>query len=65
MQGLPSIVLLFLNKFDKFNTTGTRMIDSIDRMTLKLLLNHIFGVKTSRFCHYVCNIVMDIMTQHF
>ena len=27
------------------------MLDSIYHMTLKLLKNHIFSVKTSRFCH--------------
>ena len=35
------------------------MLDSIYRMTLKLLKNHILGVKTSRFCHLVSNIIMD------
>ena len=29
MQGLPSIVLLFCNKFNKFNNTGARMVESI------------------------------------
>ena len=28
MQGLPSILSLFLNEFDKFNNTGARMLDS-------------------------------------
>ena len=37
MQGLPSILSLFRNKFDKFNNTGAQMIDSIYHMTLKLL----------------------------
>ena len=27
MRGLPSILLLFRNKFDKFNNTGARMLD--------------------------------------
>ena len=57
MQGLPSIVLLFLNKFNKFNTTGAykfnttgaQMVDSIYHMTLKLLLNLIFGVSSFVF----------------
>ena len=38
MRGLPSIILLFVNKFNKFNNAGA----SIYHMTLKLLLNHIF-----------------------
>ena len=29
MRGLPSIVSLFRNKFDKFNKTRARMLDSI------------------------------------
>ena len=51
MRGLPSILLIFLNEFNKFNKTGARMLDSIYHMTLKLIKKHIFGVKTSRFYH--------------
>ena len=36
MRGLPSILSLFCNKFDKFNNAGVRMLDSIYYMTLKL-----------------------------
>ena len=36
MQGLPSILSLFSNEFDKFNNTGTGMLDSIYHMTFKL-----------------------------
>ena len=63
MQGLPSILSLFPNKFNKFNNTGARMLNSICHMTLKLFKNPIFGVKTSRFCHFLHNIIMDIITQ--
>ena len=35
MQGLQSILLLFRNKFSKFNNTGARMLDYLYRMTLK------------------------------
>ena len=28
MRGLPSIVSLFCNEFDKFNSTGAQMLDS-------------------------------------
>ena len=62
MRGLPSILLLFHNEFNKFNNTGAQMIDSIYRMTLKLNTNRIFGVKTSRFCHHLGNVIMDVMT---
>ena len=33
MQGLPSILSLFCNEFNKFNTTRARMFDSIYHMT--------------------------------
>ena len=33
MQGLPSILSLFRNKFNKFNNTRARMLDSIYHMT--------------------------------
>ena len=34
MRGLPSILFLFRNEFNKFNNTGARLIDSI-KYTLK------------------------------
>ena len=36
MQGFPSILSLFRNKFNKFYNTGAGMLDSIYHMTLKL-----------------------------
>ena len=30
-------------------------------MKLKLVKNHIFGLETSRFCHLLCNIIMDVI----
>ena len=45
MRGLPSILSLFRNEFNKFNNTGARMLDSIYHMTLRSLWNLIFGVK--------------------
>ena len=33
IRGLPSILSLFRNEFNKFNNTRTRMFDSIDHMT--------------------------------
>ena len=33
MRGLPSILSLFRNEFNKFNNTRARMIDSIYHMT--------------------------------
>ena len=40
MQGLSSILSLFHNKFNKYNNTGARMLDSFYHMTLRLLCNH-------------------------
>ena len=36
MLGLPSILSLFCNKFNKFNNTGSRTLDSIYCMKLRL-----------------------------
>ena len=40
MLGLPSILSLFRNQFNKFNNTGVRMLDSIYHMTLNYLKSH-------------------------
>ena len=37
MRGLPSILSLFRNEFNKFNKTKARMLDSIYRMALRSL----------------------------
>ena len=37
MRGLPSILSLFRNEFNKFNNTRAQMLDSIYHMTLRLL----------------------------
>ena len=36
MRGLPSILSLFRNEFNKFKNTRARMLDSIYHMTLRL-----------------------------
>ena len=59
MRGLPSILSLFRNEFNKCNNTRARMLDSIYHMT-NTLKPH-FGVKTVYFCHYVRNVVMDVI----
>ena len=53
MRGLPRILSLFRNKFDKFNNIEAQMLGSIYHMTLKLLKNHIFGVKTPNVSSYI------------
>ena len=37
MRGLPSILSLFRNEFNKFNKTRARMLDSIYHMILSIL----------------------------
>ena len=37
MRGLPSILSLFRNEFNKLNKTGARILNSIYHMTLRLL----------------------------
>ena len=49
MRGLPSILPLFRNKFNKFNNTEARMLDFIYHL-IQIILNHMFGVKTLGFC---------------
>ena len=60
MQGLLSILSLFRNEFNKFNNAGARMLDSIYHMT-NTLKSH-FCRKNVLFCHYVRNVVMDVIT---
>ena len=36
MPGLPNILSLFRNEFNKFSNTGARMLDSIYHMTLRI-----------------------------
>ena len=52
MKGLPSILSLFRNEFIKFNKTGARMLDSNYFMTLKLLKNRIFRIKSQNFAAF-------------
>ena len=45
MRGLPSILSLFRNEFNKFNNTRARMLDSIYHVT-NTLKSHFWRVKT-------------------
>ena len=54
MWGLPSILILFCNKFNKFNNTGALMLDSIYHMTLRIVWNIISGVKGYNFVIMYC-----------
>ena len=61
MRGLLSILSLFRSKIDEFNKTGAGKLDSSYHIALKLLQNNIFGVKMSRFCHLLHNVLMDVI----
>ena len=61
MQGLSTILSLFRCEFDKFNDKRARLLDYIYRMTSKSIKKHIFGMKTSRLCHLLRNIIMDVV----
>ena len=52
MRGLPRILSLFSKEFNKFNNTGTRILDAIYHMTLKLFFYRVVGVKKSICCSY-------------
>ena len=65
MRGLSSILTLFRNELNKFSHTGAGILDSFYHMTITLLKNHIFSVKTSRFCHLFRHIIMDVITLHY
>ena len=56
MRGLPSILSLFRNEFNKFNKTRARMLDYIYHMALRLLWNLISVVKKV--------IIASLCTQH-
>ena len=62
MRGLPRILSLFRNEFNKFNNTRARMLDSIYHMTLRYLCSFIADGKTLQYCHYVRCYVMDVIT---
>ena len=49
IQGLPIILSLFRNKFNKFNNTRARMLDSIYHMTLRLFEISILPLKRYNF----------------
>ena len=60
MRGLSSILSLFRNEFNKFNNTRARMLDSIYHMTTTLKSD--FWRKNVKFCHYVHDVIMDVIT---
>ena len=57
--------ILFRNEFDKCDSAGARMLDSIYHMTLRLLKNHIFVAKASIYCHLLGYVIMYIIMLRF
>ena len=60
--GLLSILSFFRNVFNKFNNTRAQMLDTIYHTTIRLLRNLISVVKKIKFCYYVRNVVMDVIS---
>ena len=61
MRGLPNILSLFRNDFNKFNNTRAWMLDFIYHMALRLLWNLISAIKRYKFVIMYCNVVMDVI----
>ena len=55
MRGLSRNLSFFRKEFNKFNNSRARMLDSIYHMTVRSFM-------PSYFCHYVRNVVMDVIT---
>ena len=62
MRGLPNILFLYRNEFNKSNNTGARMLDSIYHMALKLLKKLHFLRKNDKILPPFCNVIMDVIT---
>ena len=58
MRGLLSILSLFHNVLNTIYRTGAQILDFIYYMTQNTMKS-LFYMKVSRFCHYVCNRVMN------
>ena len=61
MRGLPSILSLFRNEFNKFNNSRARMLDSIYHMT-NTLKSHFWHKKCYNCVIFIRNVVMDAIT---
>ena len=61
MRGLPSILSLFRNEFNKFHNTRARLLDSIYHMT-NTLKSHFCRKNVIILSLYVRNVVMDVIT---
>ena len=64
MRGFSSILSLFRNEFNKFNKTGARMLDSVYRMTLKLLKMN-FWRENIKILPFLRNVIMNVITLRY
>ena len=62
MRGLPGILSLFRNLFNKFNNTSARMLDSAYHNDIKNTLKSHFWHKNVIILSYVRNVVIDVIT---
>ena len=63
MRELMSILSLFCNEFYNYINTKAQILESFyNHVTLRLLWRLISGVKKLRFCHYLRNVVMDVVS---
>ena len=60
MRGLPSILSLFRNEFNKFNNTRARMLDSIYHMTNTLKVSN--GAKIRNRYNQVPHLISGVKT---
>ena len=58
MQGLPSILPLFCEEFNKFNNTKARMLNSILSNDINNNLKCHFGIKTLCFAIMIATFVL-------
>ena len=55
MRGLPSVLALFRNEFNKFNNTGGTNVRFYLSYDTKIILKSYYGLKTLRF-FYMCDV---------
>ena len=64
MRGLPSILSLFRNEFNKFNNRRARMLDSIYHMT-NTLKSHFWRKKRYNFVMYATLLWTSFSWQYY
>ena len=62
MQDWPSILSLFPNLFNKFNTTGAQMLDSVYHMTPKNTLKNRFLHENTKILPCIHNLITAVNT---